>query len=265
MSKDTIQAIAFDFGNTLCPWDEEQYLQITRSTLSGICAHAPGHDFNSAYRVFSRILDRESARNLPRLLENDLVGVISDTAAALCGRPLSPSSLESLVDAHVAAFVEVCRTPDGVHAMLDRLSDKFKLAVVSNYPLSQCIRVSLATLGLDKYLDATIVSGDLGVIKPSRRLFDEACSALDLTPETILFVGDDWIADIVGAWASGMPCVQIVDSHGDSKPRSLEGVFGVYLRQALESPELRPWQEARPLAVLNSVLELEAWLEAIQA
>ena len=260
MSKQKIQAIAFDFGNTLCPWDEEQYWQVTSATLEHICALSNGHSADSAYEVFSRVRDAESVRTLSRLLENDLVGILSDTAREMLGRPLDRSELDKLIDAHVAAFVGVCKAPAGLVPMLDRLSQKYRLALLSNYPLPKCIRLSLENLGISKYFEFTAVSGDLGIIKPGQQMFREALSALNLPPESVLFVGDDWIADVVGACAAGMPCVHILDSTAIRKARMMEGVFGAYLRKALELPELSCWREAKPVAVLDSVLDLEKWL-----
>jgi len=255
------QAIAFDFGNTLCPWGEEQYWQVTHRTVSQICVHAPRYDFDSAVELFVRARREGYAKNLPRMEENDLVEILARTAAKICGRPLSEAELQEVVDAHVRSFVDVCAPPKGLHELLERLSSKYRLAVLSNYPLSECIRLSLRELGIERHFGITVVSGDMGVIKPSRRIFGRLLSDLRLPPEKVLFVGDDWVADVVGACASGMPCVQIADSNGDPKALALDGMFGPYFRKALESPELSCWREARPLAVLGSILELEQWLE----
>lgn len=256
-----IKAIAFDFGNTLCPWDAEQYWQITRIVLTQVCAHAPGVDIEKAVEAFSRIRNTDSALNLPRMAENDLPGIYAKTALEVCGRPLNKFELSSIIATHIGAFVGVCRTQDGLDSMLERLSAKYRLAVLSNYPIPDCIRQSLICMGIEKRFDVTVVSGDIGVIKPGKRIFDRLLDELDMPAENVLFVGDDWVADVVGAWAAGMPCVHIMDGHSQAK---LEGVFGTYLRKALESPELAGWESAQPLAVLDSALSLESWLEAYE-
>lgn len=251
-------AIAFDFGNTLCPWDEEQYWQVTRTALSHMCTHMPGKDMDSILEVFSRVRNEDSSVNLPQSLENDLPGIYQRTASEVCGRPLSSAELSDLVDTHVKAFVGVCEPPAGLQEFLGRLSKKYRLALVSNYPLSDAIRLSLAKFGVDKFFNPTIVSGDLGIIKPHRMIFDKLLADLNLPPDQVLFVGDDWVADVVGASASGMHSIQIANHHGSNK---LEGVFGYYIRQAVYRPEFGPWREAKPLAILNSVFDLEEWLE----
>lgn len=254
----SIKAIAFDFGNTLCAWDEAQYQQVTLSTVEAVCATMPGLDVESACGVFSRIRNEHCARELPRMREVDLTQILAETAKELRGAPLSDAEMHSVIEAHVKAFVGVCRSSPGLHALMERLSRRYRLAVLSNYSMSECIRLSLRELGLDRYLDKVMVSADLGVIKPSRWIFAELLNAMDLPPENVLFVGDDWVADVVGACASGMPCVQIANGGGS---QILDSAFGVYLRQALESPELSCWAEAKPVAVMKSVLELEPWLE----
>jgi len=252
------KAIAFDFGNTLCPWDEEQYWEVTRTALSHMCARIPGKDLDAVLDTFSRYRNEDSSINLPQSLENDLPGIYQKTATEMCGKPLSSADLADLVDAHVKAFVGVCNAPKGLKEFLARLSSKYRLALLSNYPLPDAIRLSLVKFDVEKLFKPILVSGDLGIIKPHRMIFEKLLADLSLPAEEVLFVGDDWVADIIGASASGMSCIQIKNHHTSNK---LEGVFGTYIRQAVYRPEFSAWREAKPLAVLNSVLDLEGWLE----
>ena len=252
-----IKAIAFDFGNTLCPWDEQQYWEVTRIALGHMCKLMPDKDLESVIEVFARMRNEDSAINLPQSLENDLPGIYQKTATEVCGKPLSSADLSDLVDKHVKAFVGVCHAPSGLKEFLTRLSKKYRLALLSNYPLPDAIRLSLVKFGVDQLFDPIIISGDLGIIKPHRMIFEKLLAELNLPPEQVLFVGDDLVADIVGASAAGMPSIQIANHHGGK----LEGVFGTYIRQAVYRPEFSPWREAKPLATLNSVMDLEGWLE----
>lgn len=258
MTNNSIKAIAFDFGNTLCPWDEEQYWSVTRMALTRMCALVPGKDMESMLEVFCRVRNEDSSVNLPQSLENDLAGIYQKTAVEVCGNPLSSADLANLLDTHVKAFVAVCRPPEGLHEFLARLSKKYRLALLSNYPLPDAIRLSLVKFGVEKLFNPVIVSGDLGIIKPHRMIFDKLLADLNLPAEQVLFVGDDWVADVIGSSASGMRCVQIANHHAGNKR---EGVFGTYIRQAVHRPEFGTWRDAKPLAVLNSVLDLEGWLE----
>lgn len=261
MDKLSIRAIAFDFGNTLCPWDEPQYWDVTRGTIARLCAVSGIDNHDTAMAVFGRLQVAKYAESLPRMREVDLVGSLTETAKTLSGRVLSDDELADVMAAHLAAFVGVCKTPAGLPDLLERLKQRYELAVLSNYSVSDCIREALKAMGIAGHFPTTMVSADLGIIKPSRKLFGELLSRLGLEPSEVLFVGDDWVADIVGACASGLPCVHVENNGAVHGGRTKNNPFSEYLSKALESPELSCWQEAKPLAVMKTVLELEHWLE----
>ena len=58
--------------------------------------------------------------------------------------------------------------------------------------------------GLERLVDAVIVSGDLGINKPDRRIFEWALQQIKSRAESTLFVGDNPVADILGASGIGM-------------------------------------------------------------
>src|SRR5256712_10854400 len=57
---------------------------------------------------------------------------------------------------------------------------------------------------LDRFV-VTVFSSDTSSIKPSRKLFDQAVSALPVPPSEIVFVGDNLRCDIGGAGLAGGP------------------------------------------------------------
>ena len=61
--------------------------------------------------------------------------------------------------------------------------------------------------GLDKLVQAIVISGQLGIRKADRRIFMQGLAAMRTDPAASLFVGDDPDADIVGAKAVGMRTV----------------------------------------------------------
>ena len=261
MRRDSFRAIAFDFGNTLCPWDDREYWQVTRGAMDAICRLSPTHDFNSAYQVFSRLRAEECAKNLPWLRENDIAWVLRRTAEELTGRAISDEELHAIVQAQVDAFLSACRAPRGLSELLRRLSAGNKLAVLSNYSISEAVHLALANMGISEYFDIVVVSGDVGYIKPSRELFEYLLARLGCAPGEVLFVGDDWLADIVGACAVGMPAIQVVGYTSKQFADRMEKVFGEYIRKALSARAYACWKDAKPIAVLESVFDLEWWLK----
>ncbi|MCX5264166.1 HAD family hydrolase [Streptomyces sp. NBC_00199] len=97
--------------------------------------------------------------------------------------------------------------PDA-HEVLKGLRERgSRVGVVSN--IGWDLRPVFRAHGLDRYVDAYVLSYEHGVQKPDPRLFTVACEALDADPRSTLMVGDDRRAD-GGAAALGC-AVHFVD------------------------------------------------------
>ena len=91
-----------------------------------------------------------------------------------------------------------------------------KTAIVTNVDPDrmQFQRHKIDALGLTPLFDTIVMSGEVGVHKPDRRVFDRATQLLGVSNEDCVFVGDNPNADIVGALNAGMEAVWI-DVWGD--------------------------------------------------
>lgn len=101
---------------------------------------------------------------------------------------------------HVALF------PDAVPTVERLKGQGYLLGVVSNGP-SELQNKKLDTAGIRQLFDVVVVSGDYGIHKPDRRLFDIAAQKLGVPNEACLFVGDHPVNDIQGALGAGMRAV----------------------------------------------------------
>ena len=70
--------------------------------------------------------------------------------------------------------------------------------------------------GIINIADFHVLSTDHGIRKPSEDLFNEVLKHLELSPDEIVFVGDDMFRDIFGAKRIGMSSVYIPSEHGIS-------------------------------------------------
>ena len=91
-----------------------------------------------------------------------------------------------------------------------------KTAIVTNVAPDrlQFQRNKIDALGLAPLFDAIVMSGEVGVHKPDRRVFDHATNLLGVSNKDCVFVGDNPNADITGALNAGMEAVWI-DVWGD--------------------------------------------------
>ena len=124
-----------------------------------------------------------------------------------------------------------------VKAVLDELRPHYQMAVVSDGQ-SAWAMPELKAVGLDGYFNPVIVSGDFGYRKPDRRLFQAALTGMGLTPEEVIFVGNDMYRDVYGAGRLGMKTVFFSSNQGGKEPAGVNPDYIIYrfaeLRQAVD-------------------------------
>jgi HAD superfamily hydrolase (TIGR01549 family) len=84
----------------------------------------------------------------------------------------------------------------------------FRLGLLTNGP-ADIQRLKVEQAGLAGCFDAVVVSGEVGVGKPSLEVFRLVLDALAVRPEEAVMVGDSWDRDIKGALAAGISAVWI--------------------------------------------------------
>ena len=81
-------------------------------------------------------------------------------------------------------------------------------AIVSNSD-GEYQRRKLAAAGLDNLLPGAVFSGDIGVSKPDPAIFRAGAAVLGLAPQAVVYVGDRWTTDAVGALSAGLSAVWV--------------------------------------------------------
>lgn len=102
----------------------------------------------------------------------------------------------------------VVMLPHAVEVLEEIKMRGYTIGIISN-GVSVLQNTKLDTAGIREMFDITVVSGDFGVYKPDRRIFDEACRLSGFKNEECLFVGDHPINDIQGALGAGMQVVRM--------------------------------------------------------
>jgi len=91
----------------------------------------------------------------------------------------------------------------GVDRLLADLKGRYRLGLITNGP-SQMQWEKIRTLGFDDLFDVILVAGDLGIYKPDGRIFERLSGKLGVAAHEVLFAGDTYDTDIVGAARAGM-------------------------------------------------------------
>jgi putative hydrolase of the HAD superfamily len=97
--------------------------------------------------------------------------------------------------------------PDTLPA-LNELSRIYSLGLLTNgAPDLQKRKIEGA--GIAEFFDGILISGEIGIGKPDRRIFERLLAKLNSNPETTLMIGNSLSTDIAGAQAAGLRTVWI--------------------------------------------------------
>ena len=92
---------------------------------------------------------------------------------------------------------------DGAKDVLFNLSLRYKLHIITN-GFKEVQYVKLKESGIYNFFDKIIVSEDVGVLKPNKKIFSFAINKSGAKIENSLMIGDDIISDIRGAREFGI-------------------------------------------------------------
>jgi len=117
--------------------------------------------------------------------------------------------VQGATDAFCHEFMSYVRIDDGAAAALHVLHEKYRLGVVSNFAITECVTRILDRYGLTGLFDVVVVSAAVNKRKPHPEIFRIALRKLGLKASEVVFVGDTVDADVKGAMDVGMRTVYV--------------------------------------------------------
>lgn len=127
---------------------------------------------------------------------------------ALADQGISDENLLfELADAWRTARALYPRFPE-VDGLLSALAPQYRLGIVTN-GVPDLQRAKLQGSNLAPQFQAVAVSGELGVGKPDRAIFQWICERLEVEPAACVMVGDNPERDVAGAIQAGMRSVWV--------------------------------------------------------
>ena len=217
----SVAAITLDFGNTLVMVDRPGLRNVVEQTADALIEQGIVVDRAGFISTWAEERDRQFREEVPELRETDITQRAGRVLARLRGmappsaaerwddaaalRRVEPGEIEVVGDMYGAAFLECMVPVADAGITLARLAGRgFALAILSNWPLATVIDRFAEAHGWLPHLRAIVVSQRVGVIKPHPAIFRAAEAALGVSDgRSILHVGDDWAADVVGASEAG--------------------------------------------------------------
>lgn len=141
--------------------------------------------------------------------------------------------------AFLNAMAEICAPLPGAISLLNALKGKVKLGIITNgFTALQQIR--LERTGLRDFFDLLVISEQVGIAKPDRRIFDYALEQMGNPPrERVMMVGDTAESDILGGMNAGLATCWL-NAHSRSLPEGIHPTWQVTSLSELEQLLCKP-------------------------
>jgi putative hydrolase of the HAD superfamily len=190
--------LSFDLDDTL--WPVGPVIAAAETTLlAWLEAHYPrtvsGHSVESLRALRARVGERFPERG------HDLTFLRHRALQELFG---AAGHAETLADEAFEVFFSARNRVefyDDVRPALERLRRRYRLFALSNG------NADLARCGIADLFAGHVTARAAGAAKPDARIFARLAQAAGVEPHRVLHVGDDPLADVVGATGAGMQAV----------------------------------------------------------
>ncbi len=226
----TIKAVLFDMFDTLMMIrkNNDFYSPSLMRMHRYLNSNGVNVSFDTFQKAYIKTRDELYAKADENLEEPHFNVRVSETLKSLgYNHDVSSPIVASATAEFCEEFMTFVYLDENTEKLLRILHGKYKLGIISNFAIPECVDKLLKTHGLDKLFDAIVVSGAVNKRKPSPEIFERTLKALGVSASETVFVGDTLDADIEGAKAVGMKAVYI--------ERRIEKVEQVHPDQIIKS------------------------------
>jgi putative hydrolase of the HAD superfamily len=150
------------------------------------------------------------------LREYDMSERVARTLSAL-GHKISKDSesVKKAIKSHFDSYETYVDVDRDALSLLQGLRLRYKIGLITNFAYAPTIYNLLNRFQLRQFFDDIVISGEVGWVKPSPRIFQVALSALRLKAHECVFVGDEKEADIEGGRGVGMKTILLSEKDTD--------------------------------------------------
>ena len=187
----TKKVIFLDLDDTLCETEG-----ITRQRLE-IAKQALSETINGTLldSVMEQAISWDPVRSI-----NGTIGRLQRIKQEL---KLPDESFNQMRSIYNKALFDYLDLYDGIEDTLSWLHTRFSLGLITNGP-SEFQRKKIESLGISKYFDVIVISGEFGEHKPSPKIFNFAVESLNSSTAEAVHIGDRPDSDIDGAQSVGI-------------------------------------------------------------
>jgi len=207
-----IKAVLFDMFDTLMMIEKEHafYSPAVKSMHTFLAQNGVQVSFQAFRDAY--ILARDALYEAAdEKMEEPHFNVRVRNALGLLGYDSEAQSVlvQGATDAFCREFMNYVRIDENAVEALKQLHAKYRLGLVSNFAIPECVENLLQEHNLRSLFEVIIVSAAVNSRKPNPEIFRCALEVLKLKPSETAFVGDTVDADVKGPQGIGMKTVYI--------------------------------------------------------
>lgn len=110
---------------------------------------------------------------------------------------------------------DVTLKPHAAETLTALAAAGYRMGILSNIAHAPFITWALEAHGLRHHFEHITASSDLGLRKPRREIFLHALAAMGLVADETVYVGNDYVKDIIGARLAGLRAIWVPDATGE--------------------------------------------------
>lgn len=214
--------VLFDLGNTVLmfpagglesegkfsPKRRSVFESLVKVTYDSLARSGIDVKWPSFFKVYKAVRAQQITQQKQTLREYDMKERLARILNS-SGFKISQTSeiIQQALEDYFEAYAKHVTIEKDTRRLLEKLHLTRKLGLVTNFAYPPCIYHMLNKFNLNHTFDAVIISGQIGWVKPSPKIFQTALRKLESKAKQTIFVGDDPDTDIKGARNAGMKTV----------------------------------------------------------
>ncbi|MFP3984536.1 MAG: HAD family hydrolase [Candidatus Bathyarchaeia archaeon] len=200
-----IKAVIFDFIGTLTCLVGYSLEKAEEKMFKSLVENGFEIDQESFFQAYKKAHRKHREIRYEQLIEVTNAIWVSDALTYL-GYDITPEDerIKTAINIFFKDYLDAMQLRPTAKQTLEKLSQYYKLGLVSNYTYAPVIYAGLRKLEINHFFNTIIVSEATGWRKPNPKIFQEALKRLRVKADETLFVGDTPAEDILGAKSAGM-------------------------------------------------------------
>lgn len=208
-----IKGIFFDLFGTLFEYGDMESAYYKQALVffkffKGINQNLTSNEFNSNYHFLNKPIIPKRLEILQKTIKKFGILTIYEKKIINFGFhlkiSLSYEELHKIAELAIDEWMKELKFDPSAILCLDRLKLSKKLALITDFDHPPYIYKILENFNLRSRFEHIVISGEVGIKKPDSRIFNIALKMTNLKPQNVIYIGDSEIADIYGAYRTGL-------------------------------------------------------------